>query len=121
MHLIAFDLDGTLADSEAFDGELYVDAVHAVLGLDPRQLPIASSSDAVSKVKVMRIAERRALPSGGAKRRTYFGDSPYDKEASRNLGYDFIAIGERVKHRPRYSDFRETESILEELELISTL
>ena len=216
MHLIAFDLDGTLADSEAFDGELYVDAVHTVLGveieadwsrfrhrtdsgilneiidrsrlnanrssvhlavgrvftdlvaayvasrgglipeipgastfvrqllrhtgvcvavatggwketaaiklsaigLDPRQVPIASSSDAVSKVEIMRIAERRALPSGGAKRRTYFGDSPYDKEASRNLGYDFIAIGERVKHRPRYSDFRETESILKKLGLL---
>ena len=34
MHLIAFDLDGTLADSEAFDGELYIDAVHTVLGIE---------------------------------------------------------------------------------------
>ena len=34
MHLAAFDLDGALADSEAFDGELYVDALHAVLGVE---------------------------------------------------------------------------------------
>ena len=217
MHLIAFDLDGTLADSEAFDGELYVDTVNTVLGieieadwsryrhrtdsgildeiidrsrlnadrssvhlavrrvftdlvadyvaaqggripeipgasafvsqllrhprvcvavatggweetaliklsaigLDPRQLPIASSSDAGSKVDIMRIAERRALPSGGAKRRTYFGDSSYDMEVSRTLGYNFIAIGDGVKHHPRYSDFRDAESILEKLESLA--
>ena len=215
MHLIAFDLDGTLADSEVFDGDLYVRAVHTVLGieieadwsgyrhqtdtgildeiidrsrlnanrssvhrevrqvftdlvadyvaargglipeisgasafvrqllrhprvcvavatggweetaliklsaigLNPRQLPLASSSDAVSKDEIMRIAERRALPSGGMNRQTYFGDSPYDKEVSRHLGYDFIAIGDRVKHPTRYSDFRDSESIFEKLRL----
>ena len=215
MHMIAFDLDGTLADSEAFAGELYVQAVQTALGIeieadwsgyrhrtdsgildeiidrselnadrssihlavkkamtdlvanyvaardsripeipgasafvrqlirhpsvrvavatggweetaliklsaigiDPQQMPIATSSDAVSKADIMRIAERRALPSGGVTRRTYFGDSPYDKEVSRTLRYNFIAIGDRVQHRPRYSDFRETESLLEELGL----
>ena len=34
MHFVTFDLDGTLADSEAFDGELYVEAVRSVLGVD---------------------------------------------------------------------------------------
>ena len=34
MHLVTFDLDGTLADSVAFDGELYVEAVRSVLGVD---------------------------------------------------------------------------------------
>ena len=33
MHFVTFDLDGTLADSEAFDGEIYVEAVRSVLGV----------------------------------------------------------------------------------------
>ena len=215
MHLVTFDLDGTLADSAAFDGELYVEAVRSVLGvdieadwtgyrhqtdsgilneiidrsaanadrsslhsavrrhftdlvhdyvaarggvipeipgaiqfvsclmkhpnvrlavatggwketaliklraigLDPLRLPLASSSDAISKVDIMRIAERRALPNENAKRKTYFGDSRYDKEASLELGYDFIAIGENVDHHLRYPNFLDAESILDDLGL----
>lgn len=215
MDLVAFDLDGTLADSEAFDGQLYVEAVRTVLGieidadwsgyrhrtdsgilteiidrsslngdqfsmhsavrhhftdlvaeyvgardgilpeipgasvfvrrliqhprvcvavatggwqetaliklnaigLDPNQLSVASSSDATDKVDIIRIAERRAMPSGGAKRKTYFGDKPYDQETSRKLGYDFIAIADNVEHHVTYSDFRDTESILGNLGL----
>ena len=85
--------------------------------LDPGRLSIASSSDAVSKVDIMRIAERRALPSGGAKRKTYFGDSSYDRQSSRKLGYDFIAIGENVEHHAQYADFRDAKSILRNLGL----
>jgi len=215
MHLVTYDLDGTLADSEAFDGELYVEAVCSVLGvdieadwtgyrhqtdsgilneiidrstpnadrssvhsavrrhftdlvhdyvaarggvipeipgavkfvlrllkhpgvrvavatggwketaliklraigLDPLRLPLASSSDAMSKVDIMRIAERRALPNENAQRRTYFGNSRYDKEASRELGYDFVAIGENVNHLPRYSNFLDVGSILDDMRL----
>ena len=216
MHLVAFDLDGTLADSEAFDGELYVEAVRSVLGIDieadwtgyrhrtdsgildeiidrstpnadhsslhsaavrrhftdqvhdyvaarggvipeipgaiqfvsrlmkhpsvrvavatggwketaliklraigidPLRLPLASSSDAMSKGDIMRIAERRALPNGNLKRKTYFGDSRYDKAVSRELGYDFIAIGENVDYHLRYPNFLDAESILDELGL----
>ena len=215
MHLVSFDLDGTLANSEAFDGELYVEAVHCVLGvdieadwtdyrhrtdsgilneiidrstpnadrsslhsavrrhftdlvhyylaarggvipeipgalkfvlrllkhpgvrvavatggwketalmklraigLDPLRLPLASSSDAMSKVDIMRIAERRALPNENANRKTYFGDSRYDKEVSWESGYDFIAMGGNVDHHPRYPNFLDAESILDDLGL----
>jgi beta-phosphoglucomutase-like phosphatase (HAD superfamily) len=34
MHLVMFDVDGTLVDSAGFDGELYADAVHSVLKVD---------------------------------------------------------------------------------------
>ena len=86
------------------------------IGLDPLRLPLASSSDATSKVDIMRIAERRAMPTGNAKQKTYFGDSRYDKEASLELGYDFIAIGENVDHL-RYPNFLDAESILDDLGL----
>jgi len=33
MNLVLFDLDGTLVDSGAFEGELYVHAVRSVLGI----------------------------------------------------------------------------------------
>ena len=215
MQLVTFDLDGTLAESEAFDGELYVEAVRGVLGvdieadwagyrhqtdsgilneiidrstpiadrsslhsavrrhftdlvhdyvaarggvipeipgamqfvsrlmkhpgvrvavatggwketaliklraigLDPLRLPLASSSDAMSKVDIMRIAERRTLPNEDAKRKTYFGNSRYDKGVSRELGYDFIAIGDNVDHHRRYPNFLDAETILDDLGL----
>ena len=215
MYFVSFDLDGTLADSEAFDTKLYVEAVRSVLGidiesdwsvyrhatdsgvldeiidqlipsadrfsshsavrvhftdlvsdhvaarggvipeipgagefvsrlmkhpsvrvavatggwketaliklraigLDSHRLPLASSSDAMSKIDVMRIAESRALPTENANRKTYFGDSLDDKEANRELGYDFIAIGENVDHHLRHRNFLDAESILDELGL----
>ena len=215
MHLVSFDLDGTLADSDTFDGELYVEAVRIVLGvsieadwsgyrhrtdsgifneiidrsipnadrsslhsavrrhftdlvhdyvaarggvipeipgavqfvsrlvkhpgvrvavatggwretaliklraigIDQQRLTLASSSDATSKVDIIRIAERRTLPNETAKRKTYFGDSRYDRESSRELGYDFIAIGENVDHHLRYANYLDAESILHDLGL----
>ena len=215
MDVVAFDLDGTLADSGTFDGQLYVEAVRTVLGIeiepdwsnfrhgtdsgiltetiersnlngdrssmhsavrryftnlvaeyvaardgilpeipgarefirrlvehpgarvavatggwqetaliklkaigiDPARLSIASSSDAMGKADIMRIAEGRALPSGGARRKTYFGDEPYDRESSRRLGYEFIAIGNNVEHHVKYPDFRDADSILRDLGL----
>jgi phosphoglycolate phosphatase-like HAD superfamily hydrolase len=34
MHLVMFDIDGTLVDSAGFDAELYVDAVRSVLNIE---------------------------------------------------------------------------------------
>ncbi len=34
MHLVVFDIDGTLVDSYGFDAELYADALRQVLGID---------------------------------------------------------------------------------------
>lgn len=33
VHLVMFDIDGTLVDSMDFDGRLYAEAIHAVLGI----------------------------------------------------------------------------------------
>ena len=86
-------------------------------GLDRYSVPFASGSDALTRVEIMRIAEKRALGGRDAGRRTYFGDGIWDKRASEELGYDFIAIGDKVRHNARYPDFRCSETILAHLQL----
>lgn len=78
---------------------------------------MASCSDAVSRVDIMRIAEKRALGGRRAARRTYFGDRPWDLRASRELGYGFVAIGDGVEWPACYPNFRDAEAILGELGL----
>ena len=86
-------------------------------GLDRHSIPLASGSDAFTRTEIMQIAENRALGGRTASRRTYFGDGIWDKQASEELGYDFIAIGDKVQHHARYPDFREKAAILKELGL----
>ena len=196
MHLVLFDIDGTLVDSDEFDSELYVQAVREVLGmeinddwsafrnvtdggildeimdnaglkvdrlrvhtevkavfvelvseylheregrlpeiegagaflaelesvpevsmalatggweetarmklraagLDRYSLPLASGSDAVTRTRNhANRREPRARRPKAPGRRTYFGDGVWDKQASEELGYDFIAIGDKVQ------------------------
>ena len=215
MHLILFDIDGTLVDSHEFDAELYVRAVRKVLGMEigddwsayrnvtdggildeiidnaglksdrtrihrevkdtfaglvseyleeqggclpeipgarvfladlqsrsgvavglatggweetarmklkaaglaAAELCLASGSDALTRVEIMQIAATRALNGARAGRTTYFGDGIWDKRASTELGYDFIAIGDKVQHHARYPSFRRSGTILAQLGL----
>ncbi|MDE0394844.1 MAG: haloacid dehalogenase-like hydrolase [Gammaproteobacteria bacterium] len=87
------------------------------IGLDPAELCMASCSDAMSRVGIMRIAEEKALGGGRAARRTYFGDRPWDLRASQELGYGFVAIGGGVVWPACYPDFSDAEAILGELGL----
>lgn len=84
-------------------------------GMDPDEPCFASGTDAIRRVEIMQIAEQRALGGRRASRRTYFGDGIWDKKASLDLGYDFIAIGDKVEHAARYPDFRRPEVILAKL------
>lgn len=84
--------------------------------LDGYSFPLASSSDALTRVEIMQIAEKRALCGRKASRRTYFGDGIWDKRASEELGYHFIAIGDKVQHPVRYPDFCRREAILAQLD-----
>ncbi len=90
------------------------------IGIDPQELCLASSSDSVSRIEIMKIAEQRALLGRPAARRTYFGDGPWDKTACQELGYEFIVIGSGVKNPTRYADFRDAERIQAELRLNTT-
>ena len=82
------------------------------VGIEFDGLPFATSSDLTSRAEIMRLAERRAGALGPFSRKTYFGDAPWDLEATRALGYDFVAVGERVEHSCRFSDLRDLDTIL---------
>ncbi len=84
------------------------------IGLEPSSLAIATSSDAMSRTEIMRLAESR-VTYGPVTRRTYFGDAIWDKRAAAELGYDFIAIGGGVSHHVAFPDLRDVEGILREL------
>ncbi len=81
------------------------------IGLDPDPLNLASGSDAASRVEIMRIAAERTLSGRSVGRKAYFGNRPWDREASRRLGWHFIGIGPDVEHSTRFDDFLDRESL----------
>ncbi len=85
------------------------------IGLDPETFALSSGSDAISRVEIMQIAAHRALTGRLADRKTYFGNRPWDRDASRRLGWDFIGIGRDVEHSTRLDDFRDEESLAKAL------
>lgn len=86
-------------------------------GMDPGGLCLASGSDALTRVGIMQIAAERALNGAKASTTAYFGDGVWDKRASEELSYQFIAIGNNVNHPVRFADFQEPAPILKALGL----
>jgi beta-phosphoglucomutase-like phosphatase (HAD superfamily) len=60
-------------------------------GIDYRNIPLATANDHHERTAIMEIA----LESLGGDFRavTYFGDGPWDRDACRALGWDFVAVG----------------------------
>ena len=90
-----------------------------LVGIDAERLAFASSSDALARTEIMRLAARRAMQGTAFSRATYFGDGPWDRRASEQLGYDFIAVGKAVAHTHAYDDLRDTDAILARLEVLN--
>lgn len=84
------------------------------IGLDPDSLAMATSSDALRRTEIIRLAESRAT-KGVITRRTYFGDGIWDKTAAAELGYDFVAVGHGVDHHMAFPDLQDIEGIVREL------
>ena len=84
----------------------------AHVGIDVAPLGFASSSDACARTDIMRLAAQRALRGAAYTRATYFGDGAWDLRASAELGYEFVAVGNAVRHNVRCADLRDTDAIL---------
>ena len=73
-------------------------------------IPLTSSNDHPSRAGIMKLAAKKAtnsqLPC------TYFGDGTWDKQACAELGYNFVLVGSKFKHKPNIVNFKSTKSAL---------
>src|SRR5258706_11556638 len=65
-------------------------------GIDFEGLPLASADDAEARVEIMTTCRDRAGGTGTVTDVVYVGDGPWDTQASRELGWGFIGIGETL-------------------------
>lgn len=77
-------------------------------GITFSSIPLASSSDYYSRTEIMRLAERLA-GSGTYDSMTYFGDGPWDQEASETLGYNFVSVGNRIYSPQSIRDYTDAD------------
>ncbi len=77
----------------------------------------ASSSDHYSRTEIMKIAELRVGNEKPFLSKTYFGDGIWDKQASEDLNYRFVAVGNRINCKNQITDFSQQDTILKLLRL----
>ena len=80
-------------------------------GISVTNIPIASSNDHFSRTEIMKIAEAEATNSAAISN-TYFGDGPWDKKACEELGYNFVLVGNRVKHDQNIENFNSANEAM---------
>jgi phosphoglycolate phosphatase-like HAD superfamily hydrolase len=80
-------------------------------GLDISSIPLASSNDRVSRVEIMKHAELQAT-HGKNIPCTYFGDGRWDKEACKQLGYNFVLVGNKFSYTPSITSFYSSAEAL---------
>ena len=86
-------------------------------GFDISGVVFSSCSDAMTRSEIMALAAFRAKQDTGVTfdRRVYFGDGEWDKMATNTLGYEFVAVGENVKHFTQIPNFVHYEAIFGKL------
>ena len=60
-------------------------------GLEINGIPLATSNDHDERTGIMQIALEQLGPSFASV--TYYGDGPWDRDASAALGWEFVAVG----------------------------
>jgi len=80
-------------------------------GIDFTGISFASGSESKSRTGVMKLAEQKCN-SDNITSKTYFGDAIWDKRASAELEYNFILVGNRIKHDNQIADFKNIDQAL---------
>lgn len=80
-------------------------------GISVADIPIVSSDDHFSRAEIMRHAEAEVNVNSTVSS-TYFGDGAWDKKACEELGYNFVLVGDKVKHDQRIENFNSTNEAL---------
>ncbi|MEW8683536.1 MAG: HAD family hydrolase [Candidatus Thiodiazotropha endolucinida] len=80
--------------------------------IDISGIPIASSNNHFSRTEIMKIAKEKAVGKINVPC-TYFGDGEWDKMACKELGYNFVLVGNRTKHDQNIMDFNNAKQAME--------
>lgn len=80
-------------------------------GIDFSGIPIASSNDHYSRTEIMKVAREKANICSNHSI-TYFGDAAWDQRASSELGYNFVLVGNRIKHNKSVNDLKNINQVL---------
>jgi len=80
-------------------------------GINFNNIPIASSNDSPIRTEIMKIAAFRAM-KGIACPCTYIGDGSWDKNASEQLGYNFVLVGSKLDHKPSIMNFESKNELV---------
>lgn len=88
-------------------------------GIDVSDMTFTSSSDAMSRTEIMALAAFRAKQDSGMSfdRRVVFGNGEWNKNASMELGYDFVAVGNSVQHHNHIPDLIHYQAAFSQLAL----
>jgi len=79
-------------------------------GIDYSGIPVASSNDHFSRTAIMRASKEKAGVESKYKI-TYFGDADWDQKASKELGYNFILVGNRIETDKSIDDFTDINKV----------
>ena len=64
-------------------------------GFNIEGIPVATSDDSPSRIEMMRSALQMTGSDTGTV--TYFGDAEWDQRACHDLGWNFVAVGPRLR------------------------
>ncbi|MCP4492893.1 MAG: HAD family hydrolase [Gammaproteobacteria bacterium] len=78
-------------------------------GFDINNIPIGSSDDHFRRTKIMKIAEARVNNGNIINPVTYFGDGVWDKAACKELGYNFVLVGDKFEHTKNINNFNSAD------------
>ena len=73
-------------------------------GFNIEGIPVATSDDSPSRVEIMRSALQMTGSDSGTV--TYFGDAEWDQLACQDLGWNFVAVGPRLRGIKSFSSIQ---------------
>lgn len=88
-------------------------------GIDISNVTFASSSDALSRTEIMALAAFRAKQDSGVvfDRRVVFANGERSKNASQELGYDYVEVGNVSGNHPHIPNLAHYQAAFSRLAL----
>ncbi|MGF1788450.1 haloacid dehalogenase-like hydrolase [Photobacterium swingsii] len=87
------------------------------VGIDTSSITFASSSDAMSRTEIMALATFRAKQDSGVvfDRRVFIGAGEWNRNASQELGFDFVSVGKKLQHHTQLANLSHYQAVFSQL------